>query len=52
MPRWGGAPGLLAWLLYGRGTPLMKGLRPQMKDVDFVRQVLLVRQVEIDPDAC
>ena len=35
--------GLLARLLYGTGMRLLEGLRLRVKDVDFVRQVIVVR---------
>jgi site-specific recombinase XerD len=35
---------LLAKLLYGTGMRLMEGLRLRVKDVDFERQVVVVRQ--------
>ena len=41
-----GEVGLLARLLYGTGMRLMEGLRLRVKDVDFDRQVLLVRQAK------
>jgi site-specific recombinase XerD len=39
-----GQAALLAKLLYGTGMRLMEGLRLRVKDVDFQRQVLVVRQ--------
>ncbi|HJV21634.1 MAG TPA: integron integrase [Holophagaceae bacterium] len=39
-----GTPGLLAQLLYGTGMRLMEGLRLRVKDVDFERLEVLVRQ--------
>ncbi|OIQ87815.1 tyrosine recombinase XerC [mine drainage metagenome] len=39
-----GEMALLGNLLYGTGMRLMEGLRLRIKDVDFERQVLLVRQ--------
>jgi integron integrase len=38
-----GRPRLLAALLYGTGMRLMEGLRLRIKDVDFERQEILVR---------
>ena len=37
---------LVARLLYGTGMRLMEGLRLRVKDVDFDRQVLMVRQAK------
>ncbi len=52
----GGETGLLAHLLYGTGMRLLKGVRLRVKDVDLVRQVIVVRdgkggkdRVERDP---
>ena len=39
----GGVTGLLARLLYGTGMRLLEGIRLRVKDVDFVRQVIVVR---------
>lgn len=39
-----GAHGLLARLLYGTGMRLMEGLRLRVKDVDFDRQTIVVRE--------
>ena len=41
-----GAMALLAKLLYGTGMRLMEGLRLRVKDVDFDRQVLVVREAK------
>ena len=41
-----GEMALLGKLLYGTGMRLMEGLRLRVKDVDFDRQVLLVRQAK------
>ena len=41
-----GEVGLLARLLYGTGMRLMEGLRLRVKDIDFDRQVLIVRQAK------
>ena len=38
-----GVPGLLARLLYGTGMRLMEGLSLRVKDVDFARHVIIVR---------
>ncbi len=38
-----GVTGLLARLLYGTGMRLLEGIRLRVKDVDFVRQVIVVR---------
>jgi integron integrase len=38
-----GVSGLLARLLYGTGMRLMEGVRLRVKDVDFVRQIIIVR---------
>lgn len=38
-----GMPGLVARLLYGTGMRLMEGLRLRVKDVDFDRSEILVR---------
>ena len=38
-----GVTGLLARLLYGTGMRLLEGVRLRVKDVDFVRQVIVVR---------
>ena len=41
---------LLAQLLYGTGMRLMEGLRLRVKDVDFDRQVIIVRQAKGNKD--
>ncbi len=41
-----GETALLAKLLYGTGMRLMEGLRLRVKDVDFDRQVLVVREAK------
>jgi integron integrase len=41
---------LLARLLYGTGMRLMEGLRLRVKDVDFDRNVIIVRQAKGDKD--
>jgi integron integrase len=38
-----GVTGLLARLLYGTGMRLLEGVRLRVKDVDFARQVIVVR---------
>ncbi len=38
-----GVTGLLARLLYGTGMRLMEGVRLRVKDVDFTRQIIIVR---------
>jgi site-specific recombinase XerD len=38
---------LLARLLYGTGMRLMEGMRLRIKDVDFDRQVIIVREVAV-----
>ncbi|MGZ5131687.1 MAG: integron integrase [Caldimonas sp.] len=38
-----GVTGLLGRLLYGTGMRLLEGIRLRIKDVDFVRQVIVVR---------
>lgn len=40
---------LLAKLLYGTGMRLMEGLRLRIKDVDFDRQVIIVREAKALP---
>jgi integron integrase len=39
-----GEPGLIARLLYGSGMRLLEGLRLRVKDVDFARRVIVVRE--------
>jgi integrase len=41
-----GEMALLAKLLYGTGMRLMEGLRLRIKDVDFDRQVIIVREAK------
>ena len=41
---------LLARLLYGTGMRLMEGMRLRIKDVDFDRSVIVVRQAKGDKD--
>ncbi len=43
LSRMSGVTGLLARLLYGTGLRLMEGVRLRVKDVDFVRRVIVVR---------
>ncbi len=38
-----GVTGLLARLLYGTGMRLLEGVRLRIKDIDFVRQIIIVR---------
>jgi integron integrase len=42
--------GLVAHLLYGTGMRLMEGLRLRVKDVDFDRHVIVVRQAKGNKD--
>ena len=41
-----GTPALLAQLLYGTGMRLMEGMRLRIKDVDFDRHVIIVREAK------
>jgi integrase len=45
-----GAPGLVARLLYGTGMRLMEALRLRVKDVDFDRNVIVVREAKGNKD--
>jgi len=45
-----GVTGLIARLLYGTGMRLMEGLRLRIKDVDFDRHVIIVRQAKGNKD--
>lgn len=45
-----GITALLARLLYGTGMRLMEGLRLRIKDVDFDRQVIIVREAKGNKD--
>ena len=45
-----GPVGLVAHLLYGTGMRLMEGLRLRIKDVDFDRNVIVVRQAKGNKD--
>jgi integron integrase len=45
-----GQTGLIARLLYGTGMRLMEGLRLRIKDVDFDRHVIIVRQAKGNKD--
>ncbi len=46
----GGEMALLAKLLYGTGLRLMEGLRLRVKDVDFDRHVIIVREAKGNKD--
>lgn len=46
----GGEMTLLAKLLYGAGMRLMEGLRLRVKDVDFDRRVIIVREAKGNKD--
>ena len=50
LPWMDGTTALLARLLYGTGMRLMEGLRLRVKDVDFDRQVIIVRQAKGNKD--
>ena len=41
-----GLPALLARLLYGTGLRLMEGVRLRIKDVDFDRHVIVLREAK------
>jgi integrase len=41
---------LLARLLYGTGMRLMEGIRLRVKDVDFERRVIIVREAKGNKD--
>lgn len=45
-----GVAALLARLLYGTGMRLMEGIRLRVKDVDFDRHVIIVREAKGDKD--
>jgi site-specific recombinase XerD len=45
-----GEMALLAKLLYGTGMRLMEGLRLRIKDVDFERRAIIVREAQGDKD--
>ena len=45
-----GVTALLARLLYGTGMRLMEGMRLRVKDVDFDRHVIIVREAKGDKD--
>ncbi len=45
-----GLPALLARLLYGTGMRLMEGVRLRIKDVDFDRHVIIVREAKGNKD--
>ena len=46
----GGVTALLARLLYGTGMRLMEGMRLRVKDVDFDRHVIIVREAKGNKD--
>lgn len=50
LSRMPGEIGLVARLLYGTGMRLMEGLRLRVKDVDFERRVIIVRQAKGNKD--
>lgn len=43
LERMSGVPGLIAQLLYGTGIRLMEGVRLRVKDIDFARHEVIVR---------
>jgi integrase len=45
-----GTPGLIARMLYGTGLRLMEGLRLRVKDLDFERSQIVVREGKGDKD--
>ena len=45
-----GIPALLAQLLYGTGMRLMEGLRLRVKDLDFDRRAIIVREAKGNKD--
>lgn len=45
-----GEPALLARLLYGTGMRLMEGMRLRIKDIDFDRHVIIVREAKGNKD--
>ena len=45
-----GVTALLARLLYGTGMRLMEGMRLRVKDVDFDRHVIIVREAKGNKD--
>ena len=45
-----GMPALLAQLLYGTGMRLMEGMRLRVKDVDFDRHAIIVREAKGNKD--
>src|SRR5690606_11654591 len=45
-----GVPGLLARLLYGTGMRLLEVLRLRVKDIDFDRQSIVVREAKGNKD--
>ena len=44
LARLSGVSGLLGQLLYGTGMRLLEGVRLRVKDVDFVRRIIIVRE--------
>lgn len=42
-----GAMGLVASLLYGTGMRLLEGLRLRVKDVEFARREIIVREGKV-----
>jgi integron integrase len=50
LSRMDGEMGLVARLLYGTGMRLLEGLRLRVKDVDFNRNVIVVRQAKGNKD--
>ena len=50
LARMEGVPALLARLLYGTGMRLMERIRLRVKDVDFDRQVIIVREAKGNKD--
>ena len=45
-----GIPGLVAEMMYGTGMRLLEALRLRVKDVDFERNMLIVREAKGDKD--
>ena len=45
-----GVTALLARLLYGTGMRLMERIRLRVKDVDFDRHVIIVREAKVNKD--
>jgi integron integrase len=44
LDRTGGTPGLILWLIYGAGMRVMECARLRVKDVDFARREILIRE--------